>query len=37
MGLGWIILLPMGLTSIYVSYRDIFTESETTETVTAGE
>lgn len=37
MGLGWIVLLPMGLTSIYVSYRDIFTESETKETVTAGE
>lgn len=27
MGLGWIILLPIGLTSIYVSYRDIFTET----------
>jgi uncharacterized membrane protein len=32
MGMGWIILLPIGLTSIYVSYRDIFTE-----TVKAGE
>lgn len=30
MGLGWIILLPTGLTSIYVSYRDIFTETEKT-------
>lgn len=33
MGLGWIILLPIGLTSMYVGYRDIFTESKTTETV----
>ena len=28
LGLGWIILLPIGLTSMYVAYRDIFTESE---------
>lgn len=33
MGLGWIILLPIGLTSMYVSYRDIFSESESTDTV----
>ena len=35
MGLGWIILLPIGLTSIYVSYRDIFTETETAETASS--
>lgn len=29
MGLGWIILLPLGLTSMYVGYRDIFTETKT--------
>lgn len=28
MGLGWIILLPLGLTSMYVAYRDIFSETE---------
>ena len=28
LGLGLIILLPIGLTSMYVAYRDIFTESE---------
>jgi uncharacterized membrane protein len=27
LGLGFIILLPLGLTSMYVAYRDIFTES----------
>ena len=27
LGLGWIILLPIGLTSMYVSYRDIFLET----------
>lgn len=26
MGLGWIVLLPLGLTSMYVAYRDIFSE-----------
>ncbi|HUX90171.1 MAG TPA: BPSS1780 family membrane protein [Gallionellaceae bacterium] len=26
MGLGWIILVPIGLTSMYVAYRDIFSE-----------
>ncbi len=30
LGLGWIILLPIGLTSMYVAYRDIFTETELT-------
>lgn len=29
LGLGWIILLPAGLTSIYVAYRDIFSEAKT--------
>lgn len=33
LGLGWIILLPIGLTSMYVGYRDIFSEAKTTETV----
>jgi uncharacterized membrane protein len=33
MGLGWIILLPLGLTSMYVGYRDIFSETKTTESV----
>lgn len=33
MGLGWIILLPIGLTSMYVAYRDIFAETKTTESV----
>ena len=28
LGLGLIILLPIGLTSMYVAYRDIFTEKE---------
>ena len=27
-GLGWMILLPIGLTSMYVAYRDIFAEPE---------
>ncbi len=36
-GLGWIILLPLGLTSMYVAYRDIFTEIKTTESVTESE
>jgi len=31
LGLGWIILLPIGLTSMYVAYRDIFAEAKTTE------
>ncbi len=30
-GLGWIILLPLGLTSMYVAYRDIFAEAKTTD------
>ena len=30
-GLGWIILLPIGLTSMYVAYRDIFSEPEKAE------
>lgn len=34
MGLGWIVLLPLGLTSMYVGYRDIFSDSKTTEPVT---
>jgi uncharacterized membrane protein len=33
MGLGWIILLPLGLTSMYVGYRDLFSETKTTESV----
>jgi len=33
MGLGWIILLPIGLTSMYVAYRDIFAEVQTAEPV----
>lgn len=37
LGLGWIFLLPIGLTSMYVSYRDIFAEAKTTETVNEGE
>jgi uncharacterized membrane protein len=37
MGLGWVILLPVGLTSMYVAYRDIFSESKTTEPEKSGE
>jgi len=37
MGLGWIIMLPLGLTSMYVSYRDIFSEAKTAETTKAVE
>lgn len=37
MNLGWIILLPIGLTSMYVAYRDIFSEAEATETAKTGE
>jgi uncharacterized membrane protein len=28
-GLGWLLLLPIALTSVYVSYRDIFTDVHT--------
>jgi uncharacterized membrane protein len=28
-GLGWLILVPIALTSVYVSYRDIFTDVHT--------
>jgi uncharacterized membrane protein len=37
LGLGWIILLPIALTSMYVGYRDIFSEAKTTEPVKEGE
>jgi uncharacterized membrane protein len=37
MGLGWIILLPIGLTSMYVAYRDIFSVSKTAEPEKSGE
>lgn len=30
-GLGWIILVPIGLTSMYVAYRDIFSEVKEAE------
>lgn len=32
MGLGWIVLLPLGLTSMYVAYRDIFSEVKAANT-----
>lgn len=35
--LGWILLLPIGLTSMYVSYRDIFPATEKPETDTGSE
>ena len=37
MGLGWVILVPIGLTSMYVAYRDIFSEVKTTEAAETGE
>lgn len=37
LGLGWIILLPIGLTSMYVGYRDIFAEAKTTTSDTEGD
>lgn len=37
LGLGWIILLPIGLTSMYVAYRDIFAEAKTTESTIESE
>lgn len=37
MGLGWIVLLPLGLTSMYVAYRDIFSETKLADPVTEGE
>jgi uncharacterized membrane protein len=37
MGLGWIILVPIGLTSMYVAYRDIFTETKAPVSEKAGE
>ena len=37
LSLGWIVLLPLGLTSMYVAYRDIFSETEAAETAEAGE
>ena len=33
-GLGWIMLLPLMLTSMYVAYRDIFNEVQPADTVT---
>lgn len=35
--LGWILLLPLGLTSMYVSYRDIFASQEKADTAIEGE
>lgn len=32
-GLGWLLLLPIGLTSMYVSYRDIFPTPEQSDSV----
>jgi len=32
MNLGWIILLPLGLTTMYVAYRDIFAEAKAAST-----
>ena len=37
LNLGWIVLMPLGLTSMYVAYRDIFSETKTTESEKAGE
>jgi len=37
MGLGLIILLPLGLTSMYVAYRDIFVEAKTEDSRKEGE
>jgi len=37
MSLGWIVLLPLGLTSMYVAYRDIFSETKLADPVTEGE
>lgn len=37
LGLGLIILLPLGLTSMYVAYRDIFSETQIPETDKAAE
>lgn len=37
LGLGWIVLLPLGLTSMYVAYRDIFSETKLVDPVTEGE
>jgi uncharacterized membrane protein len=37
MGLGWVILVPIGLTSMYVAYRDIFSEVKEAEVVKVGE
>jgi uncharacterized membrane protein len=34
--LGLLILLPIGLTSMYVSYRDIFSETEKADKPEAG-
>lgn len=31
LNLGWIVLMPLGLTSMYVAYRDIFLEAKTDE------
>jgi uncharacterized membrane protein len=36
-GLGWIILVPIGLTSMYVAYRDIFSEVKEVDVVNAVE
>lgn len=37
MGLGWVILVPIGLTSMYVAYRDIFSEVKEADTATGGD
>lgn len=37
LGMGWIVLLPLGLTSMYVAYRDIFSETKLADPVTEGE